>query len=532
MAKAIPGARWDRHLGFWVLDEERATPLAMAMALRLFPELAIEYPAMKAAADRYASSVRPFNERRPDCARVDAPEVEKALAQDGHQFYDFQALDLGFLTAVLDDYGGAYLGWERGLGKTLGTCAIVEATKARRVMVVAPKTAKGPVWESELSRFLPSACVVVLPNPKADRDRSLDALQRNPPAGTVVLVVHYEQLFLIGGEDGRGWTRFGIWDLVVADEAHRLKNPKAKLSRAIKKVPSNMRLALSGSIIENHLEELFSPLQWLFPTRYQSQWRDWNDRFVQYATVGRGKKAIGVKADRLGALQDELGRFMVYRRKEDELDLPPRTDQTLYVDLSADQRASYIEMLTKGLAELPDGSRVEATHAFGVLSKLRQISSGIDLLSNQVRDSTKLDLAVELIADAEDEAFVVFTWYKAMAYALADRLGEGFVATGDTNHEKRTAMIGRFQKGEGRVFIGTLSTLGESVNLQRASQVIMLERAWNPSANTQAEDRVFRIGQEKPVTVTHVIARDTVDELRILPTITSKDALRSTILGG
>jgi SNF2 family DNA or RNA helicase len=131
---------------------------------------------------------------------------------------------------------------------------------------------------------------------------------------------------------------------------------------------------------------------------------------------------------------------------------------------------------------------------------------------------------------------VVFSWYKAAAYSLAQTLeGLGipsFVVTGDTKQDVRANHIQAFQEGSGRVFIGTLSTLGESVTLHRASNAIFLDRSWNPGVNAQAADRIYRIGQVRPVTITYIVAKDTVDELRVLPVIQDKDALRRLILGG
>lgn len=531
MARSIPGATWDREQRVWVLPPEEITPRVAAVALKLFPELSLTEPELVAERDKMRGGVRPFDNATPYGKRVEAPGVEAVLAEEGHSFFDFQAVDLGYAADILDEYGGAYLGWERGLGKTLGSCALIEATDAERVLVVAPNTAKGPVWEPELRRFLPGREVLVLPNTKAKRERMLRDVHKN--FRPLVLVVHYEQLAIIGGPDGRKWAKFGEWDIVIADEVHRIKNPKAKMSRAIKKIPATRKLALSGSIIENHAEELFSVLQWLFPQRYKSKWRDFNDRFLDYMESGYGKIFVGIKLDKLDDLRDELGVFMVYRRKEDELDLPKRTDQTLYVDLSPGQRKAYEELATSCMADLPDGSTIKAAEGLAMLTKLRQVASGLDLIGD-VNDSTKLDLAVDMIHDSPDEAFVVFTWYKQMAYALAARLNEDdvYVVTGDVGHDDRTRMIEEFQSGQGRVFIGTLSTLGESVNLQRASQAILLDRSWNPATNTQAEDRIYRMGQDKPVTITHVIAKDTVDEHRVLPTITNKEALRAMVLGG
>jgi len=163
------------------------------------------------------------------------------------------------------------------------------------------------------------------------------------------------------------------------------------------------------------------------------------------------------------------------------------------------------------------------------------VATGLSATESRVDDSTKLDFCMELIEDNEDEAFVVFSWYKAPLYTLSQRLdkkGIGHhIITGDTKQVDRPQAVEDFQAGKGRVFLGTLSTLGESVNLQRASSAVFLDRAWNPAVNAQAADRIYRIGQDRPVTITHLVARDTVDELRVQPVLASKDALRKAVLG-
>ena len=250
---------------------------------------------------------------------------------------------------------------------------------------------------------------------------------------------------------------------------------------------------------------------------------------------GYGRVCVGVKLERLQQLREELGVFMVYRRKEDELDLPDKTVETLYVDLSPQQRRTYDELVTQCQTELTDGTRIKAPEGLAMLSRLRQVATGLDLLSSDIVDSSKLDLAVDLIADAEDEAFVVFSWYKQSLKTLQGRLESKGIGTfrvdGDTPHEDRATFIKRFQSGESHVFMGTLATLSESVTLHRASNAIFLDRSWNPAQNAQAEDRIYRIGQSRPVTITHLVARDTVDETNVTPALANKQALRAMILG-
>jgi SNF2 family DNA or RNA helicase len=544
MARAIPGAYWNPDVRAWVVDE--LTPRNAVVILSLFPELAT--PELETLRASVLEDARPFDNASDYGRRVDAPRVRHTLFEEGHDFYDYQAVDLGYLADVIRIHKAGYVAWERGLGKTLATCALIEDLGVKRVLVVAPNTAKLSVWKPEVERFLPGAKVRVMPNNKAQRERLMGFVQQDdwsmeaPPGkfdNVHILIVHYEALALIAKDrkDWSGWNKYGTWDLVVADEAHRLANPKTQMHRAIRKVPSQYRLALSGSMIQNRPEEIYGPLHWLFPNNYSSQWRDWNDRYLEYIKGDFGKILVGPKLSRVKQMRHELGVYTVYRRKEDELDLPTKTEQTLFVDLSPQQRRVYDDLRDTYVAQLDSGESLIAVKPVVMLTRLRQVASGLELVSETVADSTKLDLAVDLISDDPDAPYVVFSWYKAAAYAIRDRLvklGEGVeLVTGDTPHTKRADAIRRFQ-GEmgGRIFVGTISTLGESVNLHRATNAIFLDRSWNPAQNAQAEDRLYRIGQERPVTITNIVARDTVDELRVLPALNEKDNLRRIILGG
>lgn len=455
------------------------------------------------------------------------------------EFYDFQELDLGYLSDVLQEHGGAYLAWDRGLGKTLGALAVADELDCKRVLVVAPNTAKATVWEPHVRQFLPHHKCLVMPNSKPKREKLLAwlKLEKDP----ICMIVHYEALNIIANmrSGGRGWDAYGEWDLVIADEAHRIKNPKAKMSRGLKKVPAKYKLALSGSIIQNHADELFSVLQWLFPERYKSKWRDWNDRFLDFVDSGYASVPVGVKIERIKEMRAELGVFTTYRRKDDELDLPKRTDQNMYVKLSKGQRKVYDDMVAFCMAELPEGSLtkwIKSPDGIAMLGKLRQIATGLDLVDKTLKDSTKLDLAIDLIQDTPDDQTVLFSWYKASGRAAFERLNDAgipsLIVDGDVPQEVRAERIKFFQEGKCKVLIGTISTMGESVNLQNANNAIFLDRSWNPAQNVQAEDRIYRLGQEKPVTITHIIAEDTVDESRVLPVIENKEALRKLILGG
>lgn len=557
LARSVPGAYYSPEEKAWVLDE--ATPRAAMVALKLFPTLGHQYPEVLRAREELSQDVRPFDMATEWVGetfyRTPAPRVRAIVAQqrdhngDTWHLHGYQETDLAYAEAVLRSHGAFYLGWERGLGKTLGTCVLLDSLDTRRNLIVAPNTAKDTVWASELRRFCPWLEVIVLGNTPAARRHALARVEElDAELRPFALVIHYEALALLAGKEryedakgkgktriGNGWKRLGLWDMVVTDEDHRLANPGTQAFRAIKKVPRTMLLVLSGSIIQNHLEELFSPHSRAFPDKYKAKWRDWNDRYLDYAEGGYGKVLIGVKEDQVEAMRQELGVWMVYRRKEDELDLPPKTYDERRVQLSPTQRKVYDQLAEECLAQLADGTMVKAMAGAAMLTRLRQVATGLDLLGG-VADSTKLDVATDIVLDGEDDEFVIFSWYKAAVQAMADRLKakgvESFTVTGDTPHKVRADYIERFRAGEGRVFIGTLATLGESVNLQRANNVIRLDRSFNPMLNVQAEDRVFRQGQTRNVTITDLIAADTVDELLVEPNLANKLAIRAAILGG
>lgn len=585
MARAIPGAHYVKGKG-WCLDE--AEPRSAAIALRLFPTLANAYPELVAARQELLRDVRPFDLAtewvKASGAVLDAPRVRARVADQwacqkctflhdvgaqgelihllcprdpSHgelvqwQLQKFQEIDLAFGEACLRQHRAFYMGWERGLGKTLGTCLLIDALDIQRTTVVAPNSAKDSVWRRELARFCPWLEVVVLGNSPTKRARALDRAADLAAAGSpYVLVIHYEALALLAGkkrierDDGKASTRIGKgWDklpkaqLLVTDEDHRLNNLATQMAKAVKKVPHEMLLPLSGSIVQHHLEELYSPHHRAFPTRYKSKWRDWNDRFLDFAEGGYGKVCLGVRDDAIPTLQREMGAWMVYRRKEDELDLPPKRYVERRLPLTPQQRKAYEQLRDECMTVLDSGQVVAAQEGIAMLGKLRQIATGLELVGGREwAHSNKLDAAVEDITDAADDDFVVFSWYKAGVTSLKARLEskgvECFAVTGDTPYGERDDLIARFQKGEGRVFIGTLSTLGESVNLQRANQVIRLDRSFNPMLNVQAEDRVFRQGQRRNVTITDYISEGTVDELVVLPNLATKLALRAAILGG
>lgn len=570
-ADAVPGSYWDSDLDSWVLDE--VTPRAAAVALQLFPHLMFDHPELleiRAELIRDASPIdyaTPYWKSLPAAQRrtVGAPRVEAAMAErdwwwkqgvyeKGQPHY--QLSDLNHCAAVLERDGGYILGWARGMGKTLGTAAMLDRFDTQAALVVAPNTAKQSTWAAELEWACPWLTVIVLGNLEKDRVASLIRVQELYEAGTpFVLVAHYEGIVTVAGKKthktdrrtGRevklkkpkmreGWSKLGIhWDIKVADEGHRFSNPDTQQSKAWQKIKADQRLLLTGSSFQNKWEELFGQLHAVYPERYKYIARDWTARFLDYVENGYGRICVGILPERIEAMRDELGRFMVLREK---VNLAQRTE--VKVQLSDGQRQVYDDLAEFCMAELPDGSRLKTETGVSMLGRLRQAASGLNLLSKRVDDSSKLDAAIATIQQRmpEGDDFVCFTWYKESAYALRDRLAEldirSYVICGDTLQDERALQIKAFQHPDCpvRVMIGTIATMGESINLQRANHVIRIDRSFNPALNQQAVDRVDRQGQTRDVYLTDIVAEDTVDAFVVMPTIINKEAMRAIVFGG
>lgn len=538
--RSVKGAWYDSEKAAWVFDPTEDAK-ATLVALRLFPNLRSEIPS-----EVIQDVLKPQDTRPPNAA----PAWARAVEASGHDLlayttpeiwnalYPYQRDDVAYLTARMKQDGGAYLGWDRGLGKTLGALVAAEEVNAQRVIIVTPNSSKDTVWNPEVRKWYGDRYedrVYNVGGTKAKRDRAIAEFVNAP--GPAVLLVHYEALRLVD------WSKLPEVDLVICDEAHRLANGSGsarspKFYKALKKIRSRHRLALSGSIIVNGPEDFFGAQHWLFPKSYRSKWKDWNDKYLQYVESGYGKVLIGVKPEKLETMKTELASFMCVREKRDELPgLPDKVTVDLRVPLSAMQRKAYDDMAERFLAELPDGVEIKASNAITQLTRLRQIAAGLDVAGSSVQDSVKIDTAIELVMDNLPKKTVVFTWHRATANAIGERLEalgvKHRVITGDTKMNTRTHSVHEFQTDpEVKAIVATIKTLGESVTLHAASDVVFVESSWTPSDMEQAADRVYRIGQNDRVSITNVIASDTVDETRVLPTLLDKAAMRRMVLGG
>ena len=529
-AMSIPGAYWHDDSREWRIDDDALTPTVRAMVQRHFPSAKLP------ASNNAAQDVRPLDLATAWAGNDDAwALLPNTPYNQRDKLYRYQVVDLGYLTRRMRESGGAYCGWSRGLGKTFGAIIAALELGAKKIVVVCPNSSKESVWRPEIAKWAGTRWDVInIGGTKKQRERATEAFAASSAA---VALVHYEGLRLIE------WRKIKGIDMVICDEAHRLSKGgpggrAPQFYKALKTIKSNYRLALSGSIIINSPEDMFGALHWLFPDLYSSRWKDWNNRYLVYQNGPWGQEYMGIREGMVEQMQNELGSFLCVRRKEDELpDLPDRIDQTIEVELSPTQRKVYDDLFNKFIAELPDGEVIMAPSVLAQLTKLRQVASGLDLLAEGVDDSTKIDLAMELVEDNLPNKTVVFAWHRATVRAMSARLEKAGIPhhaiDGDVKEKDRSAYVKDFQENpETKVIVATIKTLGEAVTLHAASDLIFIESSWVPTDMEQAADRVYRIGQKNHVTITNIVAKDTVDVHRVLPVIKSKEAMRQLVLGG
>lgn len=405
---------------------------------------------------------------------------------------------------------GGFLADDMGLGKTAQTIAHIviedDAGRLDRPALIVVPTSLVANWTAELTKFAPYLRVVVLHG--LDRHARRDEL-----AGVHVVITTYTVL-------ARDIEKMKAipWHLVVLDEAQVIKSPDAKATRAVCQLDTRHRLCLSGTPIENNLQELWSEFAFLMPGLL-------GDR---KGFARRFRTPIEKNGDPVRRLQliRRIKPFLLRRTKSEVLaDLPPKHTIVRRITLAPEQRELYEtiratlhdkvreQIATLSIAQ----SRIVVLDA---LLKLRQVCCDPRLVklasARQVDTSSKLDDLMEMIGEMipEGRRILLFSQFTSMLDLIKPRLtaaGITFVELrGDTRD--RAAPVQSFENGEVPLFLISLKAGGRGLNLTSADTVIHYDPWWNPAVEEQASDRAHRIGQTKSVFVYKLIAADTVEE--------------------
>ena len=419
---------------------------------------------------------------------------------------DYQAHGVAWLQGLTRAALGGILADDMGLGKTVQTLSAIGG----RTLVVCPKSVVWN-WASECAKFRPSLRVAVH--------------ERGLIADADLVLTTYARL-RIDADTFAAET----WDCVVLDEAQAIKNPASQTTRAAFRLQAKLRLALSGTPVENRLEELWSLLHFATPGLLGDE-RAFRDRFAEPIANGRDGAAADLRA--------RIRPFVLRRTKREVLrELPPRTEVVDHVQLEESERASYDAVLAatkkEVLAQLGEGHNTLAI--LEALLRLRQAACHSGLLpGNTASESSKVTRLIEQLEElaAEGHRALVFSQWTS----LLDKVEPALEAAGlrfariDGQTRDRGEVVNAFQAEDGPpVLLLSLKAGGTGLNLTAADHVFLLDPWWNPAVEDQAADRAHRIGQTRPVLVHRLVAKDTVEE-RILQLQEKKRALADAALG-
>ena len=445
------------------------------------------------------------------------------------QLRPYQERGVGWLS-FLERWGlGACLADDMGLGKTPQTIAFLlylkeQGALEKPTLIVCPTSVLGN-WEREVHKFSPTLKAVIHHGDKRAKGNNFAKAIK----GKDLIITSYALAY----RDAKTLENIS-WQGVILDEAQNIKNPEAKQSQAVRKLPTEFRIALTGTPVENRLSELWSILDFLNPG-YLGNRQFFQRRF-----------AIPIEkygdTDSLRTLRSLVQPFILRRLKTDRTiiqDLPEKQEMNVFCGLSAEQANLYQKMVDDSLNQIEESEGIQRHGLIlTLLLKLKQICNHPaqflkekTLGSNQ--RSGKLQRLEEMLEEAisEGDRALIFTQFaelgKLLQPYLQEKLGwETIFLYGSTRKQQREEMIDRFQNDPDapRIFILSLKAGGTGLNLTRANHVFHFDRWWNPAVENQATDRVFRIGQKRNVQVHKFICNGTLEE-KINDIIESKKQL-------
>ena len=434
--------------------------------------------------------------------------------------------------SYMDDLGlGACLADDMGLGKTIQVLAYLDLLRSREpdahCLLIVPASLLGN-WYKEAGKFAPEMPVEIF-HDRTAKEISADLAKRKEKDLPFLAVTTYGMASRIEEFQKRNFR------CLILDEAQAIKNPGTKQTRTIKKIRSSMRIAMTGTPIENDLTNLWSLFDFL-NTGLMGTATEFHD------FCGR----LEAEPENYEKLRMMVTPFMLRRLKTDKSvikDLPEKVEMVDYAPLSRKQTVLYRKVvadLAESL-ESADGMKRRGIVLSSIM-KLKQIcnhpSQYLGQISYEEADSGKFELLREICEVIRDkrERVLVFTQFKEIIPYLQEYLTEifgkkGYVLHGGTPVKERGEIVEKFQ-GDAYVpyLILSVKAGGTGLNLTRASHVIHFDRWWNPAVENQATDRAFRIGQKNNVLVHKIVCRNTIEE-RIDDIINSKKALAENVIG-
>ena len=427
-----------------------------------------------------------------DIPEVPVPEEIQATLRE------YQREGLHWMVFLGNRGLGGVLADDMGLGKTLQSLAFI-ALRAKEdegvQLVVAPRSVVDN-WADECEKFLPTMPVYV--HLGLDRTKRLKDLPKDG-----ILLTSYNIL----QRDIRLLSQIEYTSIIL-DEAHIIRNPEAKTTRAALKLMGRRRMCLSGTPVQNCAEDLWPIFHFLMP-----------------GFLGRRKtlkETLQEDNQAIERLRNRVSPFVLRRLKSEvATELPPKTEILLHAKMGDEQDQFYKDLMEKeriGVMDLLGSKGLERSRVsiLAAITRLRQAACHPQLVGGEGVPSSKLDLFTDLVDELISEGhralvFSSFTKFLGLVSAHLDERGYTYQYL-DGRTRDRGAKVKKFQNGDDPLFLISLKAGGVGLNLTAADYVIILDPWWNPAAEDQAADRAYRIGQDKPVMVYRIVTNDSIEE--------------------
>ncbi|MDR1000490.1 MAG: DEAD/DEAH box helicase [Clostridiales bacterium] len=451
-------------------------------------------------------------------------EIEPVAAPDDFRaaLRHYQQTGLNWLTFMRRMGFGSLLADDMGLGKTIQILALLdklrEVEPGTKTLLVVPASLLVN-WQKEAEKFAPNLRVRVIHGTKIDF--ILDECDLF--VTTYGMVARLEGLSAV------------VWDLLILDEAQAIKSPGIKQTRAVKKLDSNVRIAMTGTPIENRLADLWSLFDFLNPGLLGT-----TKEFTSFT------KKLKEAPEGYSKLRGAVSPFILRRLKTDKSvisDLPDKNEIKQFTTLTKKQIALYnalVKDLERGLIEEETTGIERKGRILAAIMKFKQLCNHPDQFNGQnvfdPKHSGKFATLAEICEIIRDkhESVLVFTQFREITEPLSRYLEtlfgrKGLVIHGGTTPKKRGAIVEQFNTEYVPFMVLSLKAGGVGLNLTAANHVIHFDRWWNPAIENQATDRAFRIGQTKNVMVHKFITTGTIEE-KIDQMIESKQKLASDVI--
>jgi SNF2 family DNA or RNA helicase len=584
--KLIPGSRWDSSNKIWT------TPLSWAACIQLRgifgSELQVGPELTQWSLDEFTRRIKPTLELR---TLIEPPSGDNRATwlNDNVTLYDFQLCGTRFFNTA----GSSLLNDDLGVGKTMQALAAL-APDMLPALVICPNSVKRS-WEYHIDKFHQVANPYVVAGGAVGRRRVIEQAQSDKFA---VVIINIEAVRLMSrlapygsvrlarcrecdprhGDETLTATRCEVhrkelngfgFKTIILDEAHRIKSPSSKQTRAVWAVGNDSsvttRWALTGTAIANHIGDLWSILHFIAPDEWPNRSKVIDRYAMQSWNAFGGLDIIGINPD----TRNEFFKILDarYRRTPKSLvlsHLPPKTRSTRWVDMTPKQRKAYDELNRRLTTIMADGQPLTVHDNLVKNTRMLQLASSyaniewietpkitkkdrcpcrsIGLTEHDILcrnrwkcnvtltdPSPKLDVLEEIIEESGDKPLVVAAQSAQLIALAAKRLNKLKIPygriVGDVSEYERQVALDQFQRNALQVMLITIDAGGEGVNgLQHSDTMVILQRSWKMLANVQLEARVDRIGSEKhsSVHIIDIVTRDSIEETRLYPRLAEK----------